>query len=180
MQETPRTKIRSTKSEIRNESECSKNRKFQTTAIWIRRFGFSPVLGLFGCGLFRSAGPLWCFGFRILFRWFLGAINFLAVVLFNISEVRIYVQRKGDFAMQTKARGAIGVIAVTVFLLLAGITPQARAQQKELPEVSMLTAVPNFAFAAIWVAEQLKYFEQEGVRIKITPAPGLRRGPRSA
>ncbi len=35
----------------------------------------------------------------------------------------------------------------------------------------MLTAVPNFAFAAIWVAEQLKYFEQEGVRIKITPAP---------
>ena len=73
--------------------------------------------------------------------------------------------------MQTKARGAIGMIAVTVFLLLAGITPQARAQQKELPEVSMLTAVPNFAFAAIWVAEQLKYFEQEGVRIKITPAP---------
>ena len=35
----------------------------------------------------------------------------------------------------------------------------------------MLTAVPNFAFAAIWVAEQLKYFEQEGVRVKITPAP---------
>jgi ABC-type nitrate/sulfonate/bicarbonate transport system substrate-binding protein len=49
--------------------------------------------------------------------------------------------------------------------------PQARAQPKELPEVSMLTAVPNFAFAAIWVAEQLKYFEQEGVRVKITPAP---------
>ena len=35
----------------------------------------------------------------------------------------------------------------------------------------MLTAVPNFAFAAIWVAEQLKYFEAEGVRVKITPAP---------
>ena len=38
----------------------------------------------------------------------------------------------------------------------------ARAQQKELPEVTMLTAVPNFAFAAIWVAEQLKYFERKG------------------
>jgi ABC-type nitrate/sulfonate/bicarbonate transport system substrate-binding protein len=51
------------------------------------------------------------------------------------------------------------------------IASQAQAQQKEMPEVTMLTAVPNFAFAAIWVAEQLKYFEQEGVRIKITPAP---------
>ena len=40
--------------------------------------------------------------------------------------------------------------------------PQAQAQQKELPEVTMLTAVPNFAFAAIWVAEQLKYFEPKG------------------
>src|SRR5581483_11951492 len=63
-------------------------------------------------------------------------------------------------------------LAITALLVLGlnGV-PQARAQQKELPEVSMLTAVPNFAFAAIWVAEQLKYFEQEGVRVKITPAP---------
>src|ERR1043166_8398220 len=56
-------------------------------------------------------------------------------------------------------------------MLVGGTTPEARAQQKELPEVSMLTAVPNFAFAAIWVAEQLKYFEAEGVRVKITAAP---------
>ena len=28
------------------------------------------------------------------------------------------------------------------------------------------------AFSALWVAEQLKYFEQEGVRAKITPAGG--------
>ena len=63
------------------------------------------------------------------------------------------------------------VIAVLVFMLVVGTTREARAQQKELPEVSMLTAVPNFAFAAIWVAEQLKYFEQEGVRVKLTPAP---------
>jgi len=62
-------------------------------------------------------------------------------------------------------------IAVLVFMLVVGTTREARAQQKELPEVSMLTAVPNFAFAAIWVAEQLKYFEQEGVRVKLTPAP---------
>ena len=45
-------------------------------------------------------------------------------------------------------------IAVLVFMLVVGTTREARAQQKELPEVSMLTAVPNFAFAAIWVAEQ--------------------------
>ena len=62
-------------------------------------------------------------------------------------------------------------VSVLVFLLVAGNGAETRAQQKELSEVSMLTAVPNFAFAAIWVAEQLKYIEQEGIRIKITPAP---------
>ena len=36
----------------------------------------------------------------------------------------------------------------------------ARSQQKELPEVTIATAVPNFAFAALWVAEQLKFFEK--------------------
>src|SRR4249919_3290048 len=65
----------------------------------------------------------------------------------------------------------IGIVALTGFILLSGIMPHADAQQKELPEVTMLTAVPNFAFAAVWVAEQLKYFEAEGVRVKITPAP---------
>ena len=49
---------------------------------------------------------------------------------------------------------------------------QIEAQQKELPEVSILTAVSNMAFSAVWVAEQLKYFEQEGIRAKITPAGG--------
>src|SRR4030095_15878442 len=73
--------------------------------------------------------------------------------------------------MRKQAAFAIGVVALTVFMLLAGIIPETRAQQKDLPEVSLWTAVPNFAFAAIWVAEQLKYFEQEGVRVKITPAP---------
>jgi len=73
--------------------------------------------------------------------------------------------------MEKQTRCVFGIVALTVYVLISGVTPQARAQQKELPEVSMLTAVPNFAFAAIWVAEQLKYFEQEGIRIKITPAP---------
>ncbi|HVO96314.1 MAG TPA: ABC transporter substrate-binding protein [Terriglobales bacterium] len=63
------------------------------------------------------------------------------------------------------------IIAMAIMLWTLALVPQARAQQKELPEVTLLTAVPNFAFAAIWVAEQLKYFEQEGVRMKITPAP---------
>jgi ABC-type nitrate/sulfonate/bicarbonate transport system substrate-binding protein len=73
--------------------------------------------------------------------------------------------------MQKHSGIAVGIIALTGFLLLAGINSESRAQQKDLPEATLLTAVPNFAFAAIWVAEQLKYFEQEGVRIKITPAP---------
>src|SRR5881409_2802431 len=73
--------------------------------------------------------------------------------------------------MQKRAGFAAGVIALTAFVLLAGIASETRAQQKYLPEVTLLTAVPNFAFAAIWVAEQLKYFEAEGVRVKITPAP---------
>jgi ABC-type nitrate/sulfonate/bicarbonate transport system substrate-binding protein len=72
--------------------------------------------------------------------------------------------------MQKQARLAIGIAALTGLMFVAAI-PEAKSQQKDMPEVSMLTAVPNFAFAAIWVAEQLKYFEQEGVRIKITPAP---------
>src|SRR5258706_1430173 len=53
-------------------------------------------------------------------------------------------------------------------LMLAGAPARA---QKDMPEVNLMTAVPNFAFGAIWVAEQLKYFEAEGVRVKITPSP---------
>src|SRR5918996_1055192 len=73
--------------------------------------------------------------------------------------------------MQKRDGFGVGMITLTIFILTAGMTSETRAQQKDLPDVTMLTAVPNFAFAAIWVAEQLKYFEQEGVRIKITPAP---------
>src|SRR6186713_2065786 len=73
--------------------------------------------------------------------------------------------------MRKQARLAIGIVALTVFMFLAALPHEAKAQQKDMPEVTMLTAVPNFAFAAIWVAEQLKYFEQEGVRVKLTPAP---------
>jgi len=39
------------------------------------------------------------------------------------------------------------------------------AQQKE--EITITTAVSNLAFSAVWVAEQLKYFDQEGVRAKV-------------
>lgn len=65
----------------------------------------------------------------------------------------------------------VSICALTVLVLFCWAMPQVQAQQKEMPEVTMLTAVPNFAFAAIWVAEQLKYFEAEGVQVKITPAP---------
>jgi ABC-type nitrate/sulfonate/bicarbonate transport system substrate-binding protein len=63
------------------------------------------------------------------------------------------------------------LLAIVLALVIAWPIP-AHAQQKELGEVSILTAVSNMAFSALWVAEQLKYFEQEGVRAKITPAGG--------
>jgi ABC-type nitrate/sulfonate/bicarbonate transport system substrate-binding protein len=81
------------------------------------------------------------------------------------------VETKGERIVERPVKFSIGLIAAVIFALSVCALPQAQAQQKEIPEVSMLTAVPNFAFAAIWVAEQLKYFEQEGVRVKITPAP---------
>jgi NitT/TauT family transport system substrate-binding protein len=65
----------------------------------------------------------------------------------------------------------ISVILAALIFLIALVTP-AKAQQKVMPEVTIATAVSNLAFAALWVAEQLKYFEQEGVRAKITSAGG--------
>jgi len=73
--------------------------------------------------------------------------------------------------MEKQISNRISILALSALMLFFAASPQAKAQQKDLPEVTMLTAVPNFAFAAIWVAEQLKYFEQEGVRVKLTPAP---------
>jgi len=73
--------------------------------------------------------------------------------------------------MERLKRFAFTLVAAASIVASVSVVSPARAQQKELPEVTLLTAVPNFAFAAIWVAEQLKYFEQEGVRMKITPAP---------
>lgn len=63
---------------------------------------------------------------------------------------------------------------IIAFTLMSVIFLPARssAQQKELPEVNILTAVSNMAFSAVWVAEQLKYFEQEGIRVKLTSAGG--------
>jgi NitT/TauT family transport system substrate-binding protein len=61
------------------------------------------------------------------------------------------------------------LVMVLSTLLAAG--PQARAQ-KEMAEVNILTAVGNLAFAAVWVADELKYFEAEGVRAKVAPASG--------
>lgn len=73
--------------------------------------------------------------------------------------------------MKKRVSFRISLIGLMASLFLfATITPV--KAQKELPEVSILTAVPNFAFGAIWVAEQLKYFEAEGVRVKLTPSPG--------
>ncbi|MGH7887317.1 MAG: ABC transporter substrate-binding protein, partial [Candidatus Binatia bacterium] len=59
-----------------------------------------------------------------------------------------------------------------LFAAMIALPAQIGAQQKEMPEVNILTAVSNMAFSAVWVAEQLKYFEQEGIRVKVTSAGG--------
>src|SRR3989304_762066 len=46
---------------------------------------------------------------------------------------------------------AIWLMSLTVLALVFGVAPQARAQ-KEMPEVTIATAVSNFAFAALRVA----------------------------
>ncbi|HEX6801709.1 MAG TPA: ABC transporter substrate-binding protein [Candidatus Binatia bacterium] len=63
---------------------------------------------------------------------------------------------------------------IIAFTLISAVLLPARigAQQKEMPEVNILTAVSNMAFSAVWVAEQLKYFEQDGIRVKVTSAGG--------
>jgi NitT/TauT family transport system substrate-binding protein len=63
------------------------------------------------------------------------------------------------------------LLVLTMFLCFVGKVSPVQGQT-ELPEVTIATAVSNFAFAALWVAEQLKYFEEEGVRAKITVAGG--------
>ncbi len=57
-----------------------KNIKSQTNSFWISIFGFECS------GLLR----IWSLGIRILIRGRLGAINFVEVVLLNISKGRIY------------------------------------------------------------------------------------------
>ena len=74
--------------------------------------------------------------------------------------------------LKKKRRQNVCSVFLAALLAVALVTPRSEAQQKELGEVNILTAVSNMAFSALWVAEQLKYFEQEGVRAKITPAGG--------
>ncbi len=59
-----------------------------------------------------------------------------------------------------------GLVLGAIFALPGQIGAQ------QLAEVNILTAVSNMAFSAVWVAEQLKYFEQEGIRVKLTSAGG--------
>ena len=54
---------------------------------------------------------------------------------------------------------AIELIGLATLVLFFGTTLEVQAQ-KELPEVRVLVSVPNLAFSAIWVAEQLNFFER--------------------
>lgn len=67
---------------------------------------------------------------------------------------------------KTLGRGLCSLV-----LFLFAMASPARAQ-KEMPQITIAAAVPGWGFAAVWVAEQLKYFEREGVQAKITVAGG--------
>jgi ABC-type nitrate/sulfonate/bicarbonate transport system substrate-binding protein len=73
------------------------------------------------------------------------------------------------FAPMHRILKAAFIAVLAIFLALPG---EITAQQSELADVTVATAVGNLAYSAVWVAEQLKYFEQEGVRAKITVAGG--------
>ncbi len=75
------------------------------------------------------------------------------------------------YADRFPRRRIISLLIITIFIV-AFFLPRPVRAQKDLPEVTIATSVSNFAYAAIWVAEQLNYFEKEGVRAKITVAGG--------
>src|ERR671914_1925789 len=83
------------------------------------------------------------------------------------------LQRGGEMiivlAPMRRILKAAFIAVLAIFLALPG---EITAQQSELADVTVATAVGNLAYSAVWVAEQLKYFEQEGVRAKITVAGG--------
>ena len=64
------------------------------------------------------------------------------------------------------------ILKPAVLAIFLAIPGKITGQQSELADVTVATAVGNLAYSAVWVAEQLKYFEQEGVRAKITVAGG--------
>src|SRR5262249_477899 len=59
------------------------------------------------------------------------------------------------------------VFAVAKLAVLALFPVQIEAQQKELPEVSILTAVSNMAFSAVWVAEELNTLNRKAFAPKL-------------
>ena len=67
-------------------------------------------------------------------------------------------------------QAAVRLVGFIALALLLGITHEVRAQ--ELSEVTLVTAVPNMSFSAIWAAEQLRFFEEEGVRATVATAGG--------
>jgi len=73
MESREKLEIRNPKFETNSNDQKAQTSKPARFGFQVRQFGFGY--------LFRSAGLLSIFGFRILFRWRLGAINFVEVVL---------------------------------------------------------------------------------------------------
>ena len=67
---------------------------------------------------------------------------------------------------------AVPILIAGAAFLLAGCQGETAEPEAALPEVTILTAVPNLAFAAVSVAEQLDYFAEEGVRATVSVAGG--------
>lgn len=68
----------------------------------------------------------------------------------------------------------IGLVVLAALGSYSVMTPSGSAQ--ELPEVKIGVVVPNMAFSAVWVAEQLNYFQQEGVKAQVVVADACLQG----
>ena len=71
------------------------------------------------------------------------------------------------------------VIALVTLAALTFSSVRSEAQQKDLGEVNILTAMSNMAFSALWVAKQLKYSNKKAYAPKSRQAAAARHAERS-
>jgi ABC-type nitrate/sulfonate/bicarbonate transport system substrate-binding protein len=73
--------------------------------------------------------------------------------------------------MRRSNRDVVIALALVADVLVFGASSVARVQ-RSFPEVRVLVVLPVMSFSAVWVAEQLGFFAEEGVNAKVALAGG--------